>query len=353
MSIVMPNDLSMDDVVEAMKRVLKAGSRMYVHLTRATIERYGREGEMTVRYGLRAYGQWRGTEMREAHHALGLEINMKNLIGCWDNSSTYIAKDDMAVDGVFEPYYSRHDVHYCPAAEAWKDVDFHQWGHVYCDEFHQACASTYHPDGNVVIPTNLMKGDDHCHFRWVMPPTAPKLELGEPTALGSRLAQDYRAESELEAAWKSLKRTDRLMGGWFYTLAGVILDRHGEAEGRDVILDALEKWGAERGSILRREHEELGIKRSAANFVCHHDFPARMVWDHRIEMLPNDGIAVELIDTPHDDAWVDTGSVELGGLWYRGSYPAMARSYMSGLSADWTQLKADGNPVNRLELRVQ
>src|SRR5690606_16075631 len=111
--------------------------------------------------------------------------------------------------------------------------------------------------------------------------------------------------------------------------------------------------GAERGSILRREHEELGIERSAANFVCHHDFPARMVWDHRIETLPNDGIAVELIDTPHDDAWVDTGSVELGGLWYRGSYPAMARSYMSGLSADWTQLKADGNPVNRLELRLQ
>lgn len=30
MSIVMPNDLSMDDVGEAMKRALKAGARMYI-----------------------------------------------------------------------------------------------------------------------------------------------------------------------------------------------------------------------------------------------------------------------------------------------------------------------------------
>lgn len=352
MSMMMPNDLSMDEMIAAMKRLLKTSARMYMHITKATIERFGREGEMTIRYGLRAYGHWRGAEMREAHHAMGLELNMKNLIGCWDNASTYIVKDEMEEDGQYKPYDTRFDVHYCPAAEAWKDAEFHRWGHVYCDEFHQACASTYHPDGNVVIPQNLMKGDDHCHFRWVMPPDAQVLDPGQPSELGRRLARDYVASTNLEAAWMSLKRSNRLVGGRFYAHARVILDRHGE-DGRIAILMALEKWGAERGRLLRAEHEEAGIETCVASFIRHHDMPVHMIWSHSIEMLPDGGAVLEISDTPHDEAWEDTMSVELGALWYRGAYPAMARAYLPNLVAEWTQLKADGALSNRLELKMQ
>ena len=171
------------------------------------------------------------------------EINMKNLIGCWDNASTYIVKDAIETEGSHDPYDTRFDVHYCPAAEAWRDAEFFHFGHVYCDEFHQACASTYHPDGNVVIPQNLMKGDDHCHFQWIMPPNARKLELGAPSALGQKLARDYTAGSEIEGAWLSLKRSNRLVGGRFFTHAKVILERHGE-DGENVIKAALAEWGA-------------------------------------------------------------------------------------------------------------
>ena len=80
--ITIPNDTNMDDLVAAMQRLLKTSARMYMYLTTATIEAFGREGEMTVRLGLRAHGQWRGAEMRQAHHAPGLAINMQNLIGC-------------------------------------------------------------------------------------------------------------------------------------------------------------------------------------------------------------------------------------------------------------------------------
>ena len=48
---------------------------------------------MPVRLGLRAYGHWRGTEMREAHHALGLDIDVRNLILCRDSASVFIVKD--------------------------------------------------------------------------------------------------------------------------------------------------------------------------------------------------------------------------------------------------------------------
>ena len=74
---------------------------------------------MPVRLGLRAYGHWRGTEMREAHHALGLDINMRNLILCWDSASVSIVKDreDTAPD--YRPYDTRFDVHLCPASMPW------------------------------------------------------------------------------------------------------------------------------------------------------------------------------------------------------------------------------------------
>jgi L-2-amino-thiazoline-4-carboxylic acid hydrolase len=351
LSIVMPNDLRLEEMIAAMKRLLKTSARMYMHLTKTTISRFGRQGEMTIRLGLRSYGHWRGTEMRQAHHAMGLEINMKNLIGCWDNASTYIVKDSMEAEGSYKPYDTRFDVHYCPAAEAWQDADFYQWGHVYCDEFHQACASTYHPDGNVVIPQNLMKGDDHCHFQWIMPPNSEKLELGEPTELGRRLARDYSANTEIEAAWRSLKRSNRLVGGRFYTHASVILERHG-AEGREAILEALANWGAERGRLLRREHEEQGIEPTLANFIRYHDMPASMVWRHSVTLQPL-GAVIDIAETPHEEAWEDLHAMELGALWYEGSYAAMARAYLPGLSAIWTKLRSKGDPVNRLELKLQ
>lgn len=350
MSIVMPNDLQLEEMIAAMKRLLKISARMYMHLTKATVKRFARPGEMTIRLGLRRYGYWRGIEMREAHHAMGLEINMKNLIGCWDNASTYIVKDSMESEGTFKPYDSRHDVPYCPAAEAWQDAEFFQYGHMYCDEFHQACASTYHPDGHVVIPLNMMKGDDHCHFQWVMPPDAQRLELGVPSDLGVKLARDYGGSTDIEAAWRSLKRSNRLVGGRFHSHVSVILDRHGE-EGRDVILEALEAWGTERGQLMRKQHQEAGLEISLSNFVRHHDMPAQFVWRHSATVGPRSAV-IEIAETPHDEALEDLNGLELAGLWYEGSYPAMAQAYIPGVKASWTQLQSKGGAVNRLEINI-
>lgn len=349
--IHMPNTVQMDDLVPAMERLLKASARMYMYLSKATIETFGREGEMTVRLGLRAYGYWRGMEMRQAHHALGLEINMKNLIGCWDNASTYIEKDTMDAGGKFEPYDTRFDIKFCPAAEAWKDDEFYQWGHVYCDEFHQACASAYHPDGNVVIPQNMMKGDDHCHFQWIMPPGAEELDLGEATELGTRLAGDYTAASELEAAWLSLKRSNRLVAGRFVAIARTILERH-PGHGQNVIRKGLRDWGTSRGEKLRAEHEAKGLRLSLRNFVEHHDFPVRQVWQPRIVKDSTKAYVIEFDETPNEEAWGDLEAMDLGAAWYEEAYPAMAEAYLPGLAATWQALQARGEEVNRLELNV-
>lgn len=351
--IAMPNDVTKDELIVAMRRLLKTSARMYMFLARETIARFGREGEMTVRYGLRAFGFWRGREMREAHHAMGLPIDMRSLNLCWDNASIYLVKDAMATEGKFEPFDTRYDVRYCAASEAWKEGDFHQWGHAYCDEFHQACAAAYHPDGHVVIPINMMKGDDHCRFEWVMPPGAASLDLGAPSPLGKKLAQDYDAASEVEGAWKSLKRTTRLMGGRFYTIAKPLLERHGEA-GRAVLRDGLVKWGEERGRILRREHEEAGLPVGFQSFIRQHDLPARYVWRVReIEMSPARAV-LEIEETPHEEAWDDYQAGDIAQLWHEAAYPPMVATYLPGASARWLSLRGRaGAEASRLEMTAQ
>ena len=56
----MPNDITLDEVVESMQVMLQAQGRLYMHLARITVDRFGPDGERSVRLGLRAYGHWRG-----------------------------------------------------------------------------------------------------------------------------------------------------------------------------------------------------------------------------------------------------------------------------------------------------
>lgn len=345
----MPNDLTREDMIAAMDRQLRLQGQIYMYLAKETIGRFAQEGEMTVRLGLRALGRLRGLEMRAAHHALGRPINMQTLATCWDNASAFIVKDSIESSGRFRPHDSRFDVPYCPAAEVWKEAGFNQWGHVYCDEFHQACASTYHPDGNVVIPINMMKGDDHCHFQWIMPPEIEDLGLGKPTAFGEKLARDYRPQSELEDAWMALRRTNRLFGGWFLTLARAAIERHGDA-GRQAVAAALEKSGEERGQRLRKQHLEDGVTPNAVNFIRHHDLPARFVWRTSVVEEREGRTVIEISESPQDEAWADYDAQELAALWYEASYPAMVRAYLPGSSTKWLALRGRGGAANRLEI---
>ena len=97
--LTMPNDIALPDILDAMDSVLKSQARIYMHLARVATERFGRDGERSVRLGLRAYGLWRGREMQEAHHALGKPVNMETLMRNWDNASTWVASYTIADEG--------------------------------------------------------------------------------------------------------------------------------------------------------------------------------------------------------------------------------------------------------------
>jgi len=342
----MPNNLELPELVDAMRRQTQLAGKLYMHLTNPVIDRFGPEGERTIRQGLRQLGAWRAQEMRAMHHAMGKPINMQTLTQCWDSVGNYLAKDEMEAEGRFRPNDARYTVSCCPISEVWKEAGFHQWGHVYCDEFHQACASGYHPDGNVVVPINMMKGDARCEFQWIMPPDSEELDLGEPTELGYRLARDYQPSSELEAAWMTLRRSNRLFGGWIISLAGAVLENHGEAP----VIKAFQNWGSQRGHELCEHHKSNAIPVNAQNFMRHHDYPATQIWAVTSTKRGDGSYDFTIMNAPQDDALVDYETSRLGEIMYHECYPAMLANYLPGARMHWHELRCTGGAANQFTI---
>ncbi len=346
--VVAPEALEREAAIASLNDLLSVLGRLYMHYANTVIADYGADGEMTVRNHLRQFGQWRGTEMREAHHAMGKPIDMQSLTCFWDNASTYVIDDDMDA-GTYTPSDSRFDVHFCPASLAWKDAGFHRWGHVYCDEFHQACASSYHPDGNVVIPINMMKGDDHCAFRWIMPANAASLDLGDPTELGRRLARTYVSDTAEQGAVNAMLRTSRLVGGCYLTMTRPLVARH-PATAAETRRRFLQVWAEERGRRLRERHRERGIAATPANFVREMDFCARYAWDLDERADAPDRYEAGVAWTPMDQAWIDYDEADAARAFWEVSYPALARGYDDRFDLTLPMLtwRGDGETVLRV-----
>lgn len=342
-------EFEMEQAVASLNALLGIFGRLYMHFTNSVLETSGPDGEMTVRHHLRQFGHFRGTEMREAHHAMGKPINMQTITCFWDNASTYVIHDDMDA-GTYTPSDSAFDVHFCPAAIAWKSAGFHRWGHVYCDEFHQACASTYHPDGNVVIPINMMKGDDHCAFRWIMPANARQLDLGDPTALGRKLAATYGQETAEQGALNAMRRTSRLIGGCYLTMVRPLQQRHSPEEAQQILRKFLAAWSRERGELMRAGHQERGIAITPANLVREMDFCAGYIWDMTEEIATDGAYTAVIRDTPFDQAWADYNLGPEAALFWEVTLPALAEGYDPDLRVEVPRLRQRGDDA--MEIRV-
>jgi hypothetical protein len=314
---------SQDSLVKSIRSLLQTGSAMYMFITEKTIAKFGFEGERAIRRHLRAYGKWRGREMRLAHQALGLPINMETLMKNWDSASTLYGEIEKG--GTFTPSKVLHEVKACPASEMWKSHQFWRWGHMFCDEFHQACVSSYHPDGYVVIPENLMKGDSACKFSWIMAPQTQEIEFGPVTELGKRLADNYGATSPHEAAVQALKRTVRILAGRYLTLARELVTAFGD-QGEEVLCNGLQSWAHKRGGILHEQHESLSLQQSAATIFNNFDVPYQFLWDAS-ETNNKSIYRLEVFRCPLSETWRELDGLDLGYVYCRETYRPILESY--------------------------
>jgi hypothetical protein len=281
---------------------------------------------------------------------MGRPINMETLMRCWDSASTFIVQDDLDSGGSYSPSDVRFEVHHCPAAEAWKADGFHQWGHVYCDEFHQSAASTYHPDGMVVIPINMMKGDDHCYFRWALPPDAATVAPYPPSELGNKLAEYYDPLTPQQGLYTALVRTSRLIGGRYWTMARAILDRHPAPQAEECLRRGLRAWAAQRGEQLRATHEECGIQPDAPSLIRELDLACNYVWELQELTVEPDLYEASVAWTPMDDAWRDLDAADVARVFWEETLPQLARSYGQDLRLEWVALESRGDPETRVRV---
>lgn len=143
---------------------------LYPFLARSMIEMCGEKGEKAVREGTRRYGRDRAETLRNKHMKANVKINMHSL---------FAVGPDLPSDPRFKrelqelnPQERVSHTLYCPMAAIWKEYGATDIGRIYCEEFHNACYSTYAYGYTKVnlAKTQTQEGDEYCAFNVVLRP---------------------------------------------------------------------------------------------------------------------------------------------------------------------------------------
>ena len=134
---------------------------IYWQVSKTVIEELGEKGAEAVRKGIRRYGTYRGERLREEHLQKGLELNVENLMNHYDLQTQYCLRRKRFV---FTPDELVSEVYECPHWEVWKALGDPDIAVAYCEEFHPAMWSAYHPKMRLRMPKILTRGDECCRF---------------------------------------------------------------------------------------------------------------------------------------------------------------------------------------------
>lgn len=143
---------------------------LYSFLAGSLIKQCGEKGEKAVREGTRRYGRDRAETLRNKHMKLNVKVNMHSL---------FAVGPDLPPDPRFrrelQELNSQERVShtlFCPMAAIWKEYGAMNIGRIYCEEFHNACYSTYAYGYTKVnlAKTQTQEGDEYCAFNIVLRP---------------------------------------------------------------------------------------------------------------------------------------------------------------------------------------
>lgn len=143
---------------------------LYPFLAQSIIEMCGEKGEKAVREGTRRFGRDRAETLRNKHMKANVKINMHSL---------FAVGPDLPSDPRFKrelqelnPQERVSHTLYCPMAAIWKEYGAMDIGRIYCEEFHNACYSTYAYGYTKVnlAKTQTQEGDEYCAFNVVLRP---------------------------------------------------------------------------------------------------------------------------------------------------------------------------------------
>lgn len=298
----------------------------YMYLARPAFERFGKDGEIAIRRGLRAYGNIRGKLMRKWHSEIELPINVESVNRAWYGSSTFRAEkpgDMFKETVVFKPYYVHFKFAPCAFHDAWKEEGFEREGYRYCDEIHQEVAMAYHPNAIVEIHENLNKGDPYCLFKWMMLPEFPEEEVDRS---GYEKMEKRMRENPEKEALANLKMQTRCGALIQSCLSDSLIKQFGE-KGEELVRTALRDLGLKEAERIRVKLKDAGKEFTVKEALDEFDLPYGLLWEMDVEV--SDGVFKADVEyCPLAELWSEIGHEKLGLMYCREIYG----SVLKGLS---------------------
>jgi predicted ArsR family transcriptional regulator len=106
-----------------------------------------------------------------------------------------------------------------------------------------------------------------------------------------------------EEAAEQVRRLGYLFGLMFYHFANILVERHGEEEGRRLIREAVRRFGLDRAMRMRERAKALGLEPTLENFRRVSDLP-EVGWGGAGERY-----------CPFAEPWFEKGAVDLCKLY--------------------------------------
>jgi len=295
----------------------------YTYLARPALNRFGEDGEKAIRRGLRMYGNLRGKLMRKWHGQIELPINMESIHRAWYGSSYITAGKSSTIfeeSAVFKPYFVQYKYAPCAFHDVWKEENFEREGYMYCDEIHQEVAMAYHPNAIVEIHENLNKGDQYCHFKWMMPPEIPAEEIDKS---GYEEIEKNMKENPRQEFLSSLERQTKCCAIIYSCIANSLMNQFGKS-GEKLVREALRDLGLKEAMRIKVKLKDAGKDLTVKNALYESSLPYGLLWNIDIRDF-NGSVEADVEYCPHGEVWSEIGHEKQGSIYCQEIYENVFR----------------------------
>ena len=139
-------------------------AQLFATITNDVIERFGVDGEETIRQAVRTFGEKRGRNIAANVEKAGLEKEVNNYLSFYDMERSNLFKyENKDTKDQLEQHFSE-----CIFAKAWSEMGMEKYGLLYCQEIDPAIARGYNSKLKCIHDRYLLKGDGCCHFVFKM-----------------------------------------------------------------------------------------------------------------------------------------------------------------------------------------
>lgn len=138
-------------------------AKLFAHLSKAVVDKFGEEGQDAIREGVRTFGEERGRDIARRAAANGQPNDITSYLPNYDMGRS----DLFEYETSYEPQEIEQTFTRCAFGDTWKADGMEEYGILYCQMIDPSIAKGYNPNFEVIHDKYLVK-DGHCHFRFQM-----------------------------------------------------------------------------------------------------------------------------------------------------------------------------------------